>query len=174
MRFWRIMDIIMLPYINMCVSQFTTVTCDVRKTSIIIMQMQWRTQEIAKGAGHFRGHEKLTTFFWETTKGGGVICPSTCFLVFFKPSKIIFRQPKGGGGPWTPGPPPLGTPLCRCLQKLYSFLYSILPNKDTTQLQPSPASFSGKMPPLGAFRGITDSIELANGSDLAKRIELRP
>jgi hypothetical protein len=32
------------------------------------------------------------------------ICPSTCFLVFFKPSKIIFRQPKGG--PWPPGPPP--------------------------------------------------------------------
>jgi hypothetical protein len=60
---------------------------------------QWRTQEIAKG-GHFRGHEKLTTFFWEKSQGGA-ICPSTCFLVFFKPSKIIFRQPKGGAmDPW--------------------------------------------------------------------------
>jgi hypothetical protein len=89
---------------------------------------QWRTQEIAKG-GHFRGHEKLTTFFLflgnyhlstffgerqlddlflltdpnptsirvsESERGS--ICPSTCFLVFLKPSKIIFRQPKGGHG----------------------------------------------------------------------------
>jgi hypothetical protein len=101
--------------------------------------MQWRTQEIPRG-GHIRRHKKLTTFFGKLTsvdlflENGqpddliflltdpsvppsvsqslkwGAICPSTCFLVFFKLSKIIFRQPKGGGhGPLPP--PPLGTPL---------------------------------------------------------------
>jgi hypothetical protein len=30
---------------------------------------QWRTQKIAKGGGHFRGHEKLTTFFGKQPSG---------------------------------------------------------------------------------------------------------
>jgi hypothetical protein len=66
----------------------------------------------------FLENDNLTTFFLLTDLNatsivsqilkGGAICPSTCFLVFFKPSKIIFRQPKGGGrGPLAP----LGTPL---------------------------------------------------------------
>jgi hypothetical protein len=68
--------------------------------------------------GHIRGRKKLTTFFLLTSirasvsqRGGGHlgICPSTSFLLFFKPSKIIFRQPRGGGGPWPLAP--LGTPL---------------------------------------------------------------
>jgi hypothetical protein len=94
--------------------------CDRLQVIRDIRYGQWRTQEIAKGGGAiFRGHEKLTTFFFLVTDPNstsivsnserGGICPSNCFLVFFKPSKINqFSSPKGGAmDPW----PPLGTPL---------------------------------------------------------------
>jgi hypothetical protein len=80
---------------------------------------QWRTQKkIAKGGAIFAAtkswlidRSNATSIVSPSLKfsKGGAICPSTCFLVFFKPSKITFRQPKGGGhGPLAP---PLGTPL---------------------------------------------------------------
>jgi hypothetical protein len=47
-----------------------------------------------------------TSIVSQILKGGG-ICPSTCFLVFFKSSKISFRHPKGE--PWTSAPPGYAT-----------------------------------------------------------------
>jgi hypothetical protein len=94
------------------------------------LQEQWRTVDV------FLENDNLTTIFLLTDPSPtsirvskpqrGAICPSTCFLIFFKPSKIIFRQPKGG--PWPLAP--RGTPLYRrnsiitqkrsaCFRRLY-------------------------------------------------------
>jgi hypothetical protein len=55
-------------------------------------QDQRRTQEIAKGGGHFRGHEKLTTFFLFLENDN-----LTTFFFFTHRPQCHLHRLKGGG-----------------------------------------------------------------------------